>query len=285
MAENPSMKGKVILITGGTDGIGKEAAKQLAMMGGRIVIVGRNPEKTEDVLAELKSIAGNGEVSYLLADLSSQSEIRQLAQDFRDRFDRLDVLVNNAGSVFLRRRLSVDGIEMTFALNHLAYFLLTNLLLDLLKTNAPSRVVNVSSGSHLRGEMNFTDVNLSRGYFFQRAYGQSKLANVMYTFELASRLEGKEVTANCLHPGFVKTNMGAHYNWIVRLLKPLIFRTGIPVEDGAETLVYLASSPEVIGISGKYYYRMKPRDTNPLANDKDGQRRLWELSERMVGYS
>ena len=283
MAEDNRMKGKVILITGGTDGIGKEAVKQLAIMGGTIVIVGRNLEKTENVITELKSITGNKDISFLIADLSAQSEIRNLAQNFRERYKRLDVLVNNAGSVFLRRRLSVDGIEMTFALNHLAYFLLTNLLLDILKASAPSRIVNTSSGSHLRGKINYIDVNLSRGYFIQRSYGQSKLANVMFTFELASRLEGTGVTANCFHPGFVKTNMGVHYNQIVRWLKPLIFQTGIPVEDGAETLVYLASSPEVDGINGKYFYRLKPRRTNPLANDKEGQKWLWEISERLVG--
>jgi NAD(P)-dependent dehydrogenase (short-subunit alcohol dehydrogenase family) len=179
--------------------------------------------------------------------------------------------------------LSADGIEMTFALNHLAYFLLTNFLLDILKASAPSRIVNTSSGSHLGGKINFKDVNLSRGYFFQRAYAQSKLANVMFTYELASHLDGSGVTVNAFHPGFVKTNMGAHYNWLVRMLKPLIFRTGIPVEEGAETLVYLASSPQVAGVSGKYFYRMKPRETNPLARDKEDQKRLWAFSEKMVG--
>jgi NAD(P)-dependent dehydrogenase (short-subunit alcohol dehydrogenase family) len=283
MAESNRMKGKVILITGGTDGIGKEAAKQLSMMGGKVVIVGRNLEKTEKVISELRSVTGNEDVSFLLADLSSQSDIRHLAQNFRDNFGRLDVLVNNAGSVFLRRRLSVDGIEMTFALNHLAYFLLTNLLLDILKASAPSRIVNTSSGSHLRGKINFSDVNLTHGYFIQRSYGQSKLANVMFTNELASRLEGTGITANSFHPGFVKTNMGVQYNMIVRWLKPLIFRTGISVEEGAETLVYLASSSEVDGISGKYYFRLKPRKINPLAHDKEGQKQLWEISEGMVG--
>jgi NAD(P)-dependent dehydrogenase (short-subunit alcohol dehydrogenase family) len=283
MAVDKSINGKVILITGGTDGIGKEAARQLAIMGATIVVVGRSRSKTKRIVDEIISMSGNDRVAYLLADLSSQSEIRKLAQDFRKRFNRLDVLVNNAGSVFLRRRLSADGIEMTFALNHLAYFLLTNLLLDLIKASAPSRIVNTSSGSHLGGKINFHDVNLSRRYFFQRAYAQSKLANVMFTFELASRLEGSGVTVNAVHPGFVKTNMGAHYNRIVRILKPLIFRTGIPVEDGAETLVYLASSPEVEEISGEYFYRLKKRETNPLAQDKDGQKRLWRLSEQMVG--
>lgn len=283
MAGEISMRGKVILVTGGTDGIGKEAARQLAIMGATIVIVGRDRSKSENVVNEIALASGNERISYLLADLSAQSQVRQLAQDFQERFDRLDVLVNNAGSVFLRKRLSVDGIEMTFALNHLAYFLLTNLLLDMLKASAPSRIVNTSSGSHLGGKINFKDVNLSRGYFSQRAYAQSKLANVMFTFELASRLEGSGVTANAFHPGFVKTNMGAYYNWIVRVLKPLIFRTGIPVEEGAETLVYLASSPQVAGVSGKYFYRLKPRETNPLAQDKEGQRRLWALSEEMIG--
>jgi NAD(P)-dependent dehydrogenase (short-subunit alcohol dehydrogenase family) len=278
-----NMSNKVILITGATDGIGKEAARQLAIMGAKIIIVGRNKSKSEAAIEELISISGNNEISYLLADLSSQSQIRQLARDFKERFDRLDVLVNNAGSIFLRKRLSVDGIEMTFALNHLAYFLLTNLLLDILKANAPSRIVNTSSGSHLSGKINFKDVGLSRGYIFQRAYAQSKLANVMFTFELASRLEGSGVTVNAFHPGFVKTNIGVNYNWLVRVLKPLIFHTGIPVKEGADTLVYLASSPQVAGVSGKYFYRKKPRETNPLARDREEQKRLWVLSEKMVG--
>jgi NAD(P)-dependent dehydrogenase (short-subunit alcohol dehydrogenase family) len=252
-------------------------------MGAKIIIVGRNKSKSEAAIEELISISGNNEISYLLADLSSQSQIRQLARDFKERFDRLDVLVNNAGSIFLRKRLSVDGIEMTFALNHLAYFLLTNLLLDILKANAPSRIVNTSSGSHLSGKINFKDVGLSRGYIFQRAYAQSKLANVMFTFELASRLEGSGVTVNAFHPGFVKTNIGVNYNWLVRVLKPLIFHTGIPVKEGADTLVYLASSPQVAGVSGKYFYRKKPRETNPLARDREEQKRLWVLSEKMVG--
>lgn len=285
MSDIQLMQGKVVLITGATDGIGKETAKRLALMGGEIVIAGRNQEKTENVVEEIKSFSGNKKVSYLLADLSSQAQIQQLAEDFRSKFNRLDVLINNAGSIFLKRKLSVDDIEMTFAVNHLSYFLLSNLLLDMLKKNTPSRIVNTSSGSHLRGEINFDDVNLSKKYFFQRAYAQSKLANVMFTIELARRLEGSGVTVNCFHPGFVKTNMAVGDNKIVGFLKPLIFRTGIPVEEGAETAIFLASSPDVDGVSGKYFYKKKERNTSSKAKVVEDQKRLWDLSEKLAGVS
>lgn len=285
MADRKHMKGKVVLMTGGTDGIGKEAAKQFAAMGVELVLVGRNPKKTEYVVDEIKTYSGNDEVTHLLADLSSQAQIRRLVEVFQNKFDRLDVLINHAGSIFLRRKTSVDGFEMTIALNHLSCFLLTNLLLDMLKADAPGRIVNTSSGSHLRGRINFKDINLTRGYFFYRAYGQSKLANVMFTYQLASRLEGTGVTANCQHPGFVRTNMGASDNVLVRVLKPLIFQSGIPVEEGAETLVYLAGSPEVEGISGKYFYKKQPHRSSPLSYKVEAQKRLWELSEKLVGLN
>ena len=283
MSEKKLMQGKVILITGATDGIGKETAKRLAAMGGEIVIAGRNQEKAENVIEEIKSFSGNNKLSYLLADLSSQAQIRQLAEDFRSKYNRLDALINNAGSIFLQRKLSVDGIEMTFAVNHLSYFLLSNLLLDLLKKNTPSRIVLTSSGSHLRGKINFDNINLSKKYFFQSAYAQSNLANVMFTIELARRIEGSGVTTNCFHPGFVKTNMAVTDNKIVGFFKPLIFRTGIPVEEGAETAIFLTSSPDLDGVSGKYFYKKKERDISPKAKDIEGQKRLWDLSEKLVG--
>lgn len=283
MVNGNIMKDKVVLITGATDGIGKEAAKNLAAMDAELVIVGRNPQKTESAVEDIKTYSGNNNINYLIADLSSQVQIRRLVEDFRNKYDRLDVLINHVGGIFLRRRVSVDGIEMTIALNHLSNFLLTNLLLDVLKANAPSRIVNTSSGSHLKGRINFDNINLTRGYFIYTAYSQSKLANVMFSYELARRLECTGVTANCQHPGFVRTNMGASDNVLVRLLKPLIFLSGIPVEEGAETLVYLASSPDLEGISGKYFYKKEARDSSPLSYNVKDQKRLWELSEKMVG--
>jgi len=277
------MKDKVVLITGATDGIGKEAAKNLAAMDAELVIVGRNPQKTESAVWDIKTYSGNNNVNHLIADLSSQIQIRRLVEDFQNKYDRLDVLINHAGGIFLRRRDSVDGIEMTIALNHLSYFLLTNLLLDVLKASAHSRIVNTSSGSHLKGRINFVNINLTRSYFIYTAYSQSKLANVLFTYELARRLECTGVTVNCQHPGFVRTNMGASDNVLVRILKPLIFQSGIPVEEGAETLVYLASSPDVAGINGKYFYKKEARDSLPLSYNIKDQKRLWELSEKMVG--
>ncbi len=285
MSDIQLMQGKIVLITGATDGIGKETAKRLASMGGEIVIAGRNQEKAENVVEEIKSFSGNKMISFLLADLSSQTQIRQLAEDFQSKFKRLDVLINNAGSIFLRRKLSVDGIEMTFAVNHINYFLLSNLLLDMVKKNTPSRIVNTSSGSHLRGEINFDDINLSKKYFFQRAYSQSKLANVMFTIELARRLAGSGVTVNCFHPGFVKTNMAVTDNKVMRFFKPLVFRTGIPVEEGAETAIFLASSPDVDGVSGKYFYKKKEREISPKAKDIEAQKRLWDASEKLLGVN
>ena len=283
MVNGNIMKDKVVLITGATDGIGKEAAKNLAAMDAELVIVGRNPQKTESAVEDIKTYSGNNNVNHLIADLSSQIQIRRLVEDFQNKYDRLDVLINHAGGIFLRRRVSVDGIEMTIALNHLSYFLLTNLLLDVLKASAHSRIVNTSSGSHLKGRINFENINLTRSYFIYTAYSQSKLANVLFTYELARRLECTGVTVNCQHPGFVRTNMGASDNVLVRILKPLIFQIGIPVEEGAETLVYLASSPDVAGINGKYFYKKEARDSLPLSYNIKDQKRLWELSEKMVG--
>lgn len=274
---------RVYLITGATAGIGLATARALAERGGKVVLVGRNPQKGAATLAALQEQTGNSRLDYLNADLSSQAEVRRLAAAFQERCNRLDVLINNAGGAFLRRELTVDGIERTFALNHLSYFLLTNLLLDTLKASAPSRIVNVSSGSHRQARLDFDDLQLSRGYRVMRAYGQSKLANILFTYELARRLEGTGVTASALHPGMVATNIGKNNGWLARLVINLWHLTALSPDEGAETVVYLATSPEVEGVSGKYFVRCRAVPSAPITYDREVARRLWEVSAAMVG--
>src|SRR5215213_2753516 len=232
---------KICLITGATSGIGKATAMGLANMGASVVMVGRDRGKGEAVMAEIKEGSANASVDLMLADLSSQEQVRRLADEFKEAYPRLDVLINNAGVIRSKRITTADGIETTFAVNHLAYFLLTNLLLNVLKASAPSRTVNVASGE--------------QGYKGAKAYSQSKLATVLFTYELARRLEGTGVTANCLHPGVVGTNLGSGvsgvFGFMVRALTPLMKSP----EKGAETSVYLASSPEVEGLSGRYFVK------------------------------
>jgi len=283
MAES-LMQGKTVLITGATDGIGKQAAVELAAMGAKTVLVGRNEDKCIQAVHDVAELSGNSDASYLLADLSSMEEVRQLAHEFIARHDRLDVLINNAGAAFLTRQETREGFEKTFALNHLAYFLLTELLLDLLKGSAPSRVINVSSGSHYRGKIRFQDPHLRRFYLVLNAYSQSKLANVMHTYALARRLEGSRVTANCLHPGLVRTGIFRKVQGVGPTFEKFLFsaRKAISVEEGAETLVYLASSDEVASLSGSYYYKKKARTTSDLSYEVEVQERLWDMSVAML---
>ncbi len=280
-----TMKGKLCVVTGATSGIGRETALALARTGAAVVVVGRNREKSEFTVSSIKKETGNNAVEYMLADLSSQAEIHQLVESFKSRHDRLDVLVNNAGSFFLFRKESVDGIEMFFALNHLAYFLLTNLFLDTIEASAPARIINVSSGSHKRAMINFDDLQNRRGYWGPRVYGESKLANVLFTYELARRLDGTGVTVNALHPGFVATNMGANNGWIVRLVRPLMNLKAIDVEEGARTPVYLATSSEVEGVTGKYFYKCREVSSSEASHDEAVARRLWQVSAEMTGLS
>jgi NAD(P)-dependent dehydrogenase (short-subunit alcohol dehydrogenase family) len=279
------MKGKLCMVTGATSGIGRETAKALARTGAAVVVVGRNREKSEGTVSRIRQETGNPAVEYMLADLSSQAEIRQLAESFKRHHDRLDVLVNNAGGFYLFRKESVDGIEMFLALNHLAYFLLTNLLLDILKVSAPARIINVSSGSHLRATINFDDLQNRRMYIGPRAYGQSKLANVLFTYELARRLEGTGITVNALHPGFVATSMGVNIGWIMRIVRPLMNLMAIDVEEGAKTPVYLATSPEVEGVTGKYFYQCRTVSSSKASYDEAVASKLWQVSAEMTGLS
>jgi NAD(P)-dependent dehydrogenase (short-subunit alcohol dehydrogenase family) len=276
------MKNKICLITGATSGIGQAAALALSQMGATVVVVGRSEERCQNTVANIQRETGNFYVNYLLADLSVQSQVRQLAENFKSRYKRLDVLVNDAGAIFLRRQLSADGIEMTFAVNHLAYFLLTNLLLDTLKTSAPARVVNVASNSHLGQHLDFDNLQLKRGYNPMRAYGRSKLCNLYFTYELARRLEGTGVTVNAMHPGFVHTNMAANNGWLVSLFLPLIHRNSLTPEQGARTAVYLASSPDVETVTGKYFVREREVASDPVSYDQAAAKRLWEVSEKMT---
>jgi retinol dehydrogenase 12 len=282
MREN-GMKGKVCLVTGATSGIGEVAARELARMGAAVVVVGRSSQKCEATLARICQETGSKAVTSLLANLSSMKQVRRLAEQFQESFDRLDVLVNNAGAFFVRRQLSPEGLEMTFALNHLSYFLLTNLLLDTLKATPQARIVNVSSNSHQGHILDFNDLQLKKGYSGIKAYGRSKLANVMFTYELARCLEGTGVTANVLNPGFVATDIWTLKNRLLRfLVKPVMNRIALTPEQGAENILFLAASSDVDGVTGKYFRRMKPAPSTPFSYDEEAARHLWVLSEQLV---
>ena len=277
-----NMNGKICLVTGGTNGIGKSTAQELARMGATVVIVGRDAQKTSHVVQEVRAASRSNSVDSLLADLSSEQEVRRLAAEFKSKYSHLHVLVNNAGGFFMRRQLRSDGIEMTFALNHLASFLLTNLLLDTIKASAPARIINVSSNAHASGKIEFDNLQGERQYG-PKAYDNSKLANILFTMELARRLEGTGVTVNALHPGFVATgfakNNGKVIAALVSLITPLIARS--PAK-GAETSVYLASSQNVTSITGKYFYDSHVIPTAPQATNMVVARKLWEVSAAMV---
>jgi NAD(P)-dependent dehydrogenase (short-subunit alcohol dehydrogenase family) len=273
---------KVCLITGATSGIGKATAMGLASMGASVVMVGRDRDRGEAALADIKEKSANASVGLMLADLSSQEEIRRLAHEIREAYPRLDVLINNAGVIRSERITTADGIETTFAVNHLAYSLLTNLLLDVLKASAPSRIVNVASGEQRNGTIDFDDLQGEKGYKGAKAYSQSKLATVLFTYELARRLEGTGVTANCLHPGVVGTNLGSGvsgaFGFVVRALTPLMKSP----EKGAETSIYLASSPEVEGLSGGYFVKKAEARSSDASYDERIARRLWEASAELT---
>lgn len=280
------MNGKTVLITGATNGIGKATATELAGLGATVVITGRDRARGQAVLEEIRSKTGNSKLDLLVADLSSQAEVRRLAAEFKAKYPRLNVLVNNAGGFFDARQTTVDGLEYTFAFNHLAYFLLTNLLLDTLKASAPSRIVNVSSAAQSSGKLNFDDLQAEKRYSGMAAYNNSKLANVLFTYELARRLQGSGVTVNALHPGVVNTGFGDNsQNALIRGLLWLFKRFTLSPERGAQTSVYLASSPEVEGVTGKYFDNKQAKPSNPLSYDEAAQKRLWDISAALTGLS
>jgi NAD(P)-dependent dehydrogenase (short-subunit alcohol dehydrogenase family) len=276
--------GKVMLITGATSGIGQETALELARLGSRVIVVGRSSDKCEATLVRIERETGSQETDGLLADLSNMSQVRGLARQVQEKYDRLDVLVNNAGGFFMRRSLTKEGFEKTFALNHLSYFLLTLLLLDMLKASAPARIVNVSSNSHYGQHLDFENLQGEKGYNPMKAYGRSKLANILFTYELARRLDGSSVTANALHPGFVATNIfSLNSPLLKKLAEPIMRRIALAPQEGAQTSIYLAASPEVEGVSGKFFVKKQVASSDPTSYDEKAARRLWEVSRRMVG--
>ena len=277
------MVGKICLVTGASSGIGQVTALELARMGATVVMLVRSRERGEAARQAIITQTGNQQVELLLADLASFASIRSAVQELRSRHQRLDLLLNNAGLYMGKRQLSSDGFELTFAVNHLAPFLLTNLLLDLLKASGPSRVVTVSSDAHLGGSNRFDDVRATRGYIGFRAYADSKLANVLFTYELARRLEGSGVTANVLHPGVVRTNFAMETAGLFGVLFGLARPFMLTPEQGARTSIYLASSPEVATVSGTYFVDCRPKKSSPNSYDRAAQSRLWTLSEELTG--
>ena len=284
MAYGTVMHGKVCVVTGANSGIGRVAALELAERGATVVLVCRNEARGAPVLEEMAQRRGSGNATLLTADLSSQRQVRQVAAAFLERFDRLDVLINNAGVAGWGTRLvTEDGLETTFAVNHLAPFLLTSLLLDRLRASAPARVITVSSAAHRNGGLDFDDLQGERHYSGFGAYSRSKLANVLFTRELSRRLEGTGVTANCLHPGVVATGIFRNLPRWMRVVfsSPLV----LSPERGADTMLYLATAPEVDEVSGRYFVRRKPARTSRASQDAAAARRLWEASEALTAAS
>ncbi len=276
-------QGKVCIITGATDGIGKEAAMNLAAMDFTLGLVGRNPDKISSTLAEIQSKTGNDNITFFQADLSLMKEVRTLTEEIQSTFDKIDVLLNNAGAYIVDFGKTDEGFERTFALNHLSYFLLTDLLLDTIKTTPHSRIINVASNAHINTNLDFEDLQGFHGYKGWPAYCKSKLCNIMFTYELGRRLEESDTTVNCLHPGFVNTSFGNNNKLGVRLsLIAAKAVSAINVKKGAKTSIYLASSSEVEGVSGKYFAKCKPKDSSPQSYVVEDQKRLWDISEQLL---
>jgi retinol dehydrogenase 14 len=286
MTGTPLMTGKNVLVTGGTAGIGKATAVGLAALGARVGITGRDRVRAEAAAADIRAASGNPAVDVFTADPSSQAEVRRLAGEVIDAYPRLDVLVNNVGGFWAHRHITADGLEHTFALNHLGPFLLTNLLLDRLTASTPARVVTVSSGAHATGRIDFDDLQGKAEYSGQRAYSASKLANVMFTYELARRLEGTGVTATVLHPGVARTNFGADDPAaFMKVMLPLARPFMKPAAAGAATTIHLASSAQVEGITGRYFANRKPKTSTKASYDTAAAARLWKVSADLVGLT
>lgn len=281
-----SIRGKVCLITGATEGIGRATAQLFASRGARVVIVGREPEKTVSTVERIRRESKNDSVEYLLADLSSMESVRRLASQVIARYDRLDVLVHNAGTFGNERRLSPDGIEVTFAVNYLSRFVLTNLLLPLLKRSARSRVIHVNGAYHFKGRIDFEDLNMERGYSMDAANARSKLADILFAYSLAGRLEGTGVTVNCLHPGVVRTDSllrNASVPLYQKALYWLVRWFFIPPERAAEKILFLSESESLDGVTGKYFVDNKAVPSSPSSYDVGLQKRLWSLSAKLTG--
>ena len=281
----PSMDGKIAMVTGANDGIGRATALGLARLGATVVMVCRDPQRGRTAQEQIKFESGHDAIELMLADLASQAAIRQLAADYARSHARLHVLVNNAGVNVKQRTVTADGIELNFAVNYLAPFLLTRLLTDTLKLSAPSRVINVASAAEQMGRIDFDDLMSVRKYSALRAYCQSKLATVLFTYELAHRLESSRVTVNCLHPGVIRTKIThgmSGWGAVIALVgRPF----AAPPERGAETVLYLASSPLVEGVTGKYFEDRRQKTSSPRSYDVETRQRLWQISELLTGWT
>lgn len=274
----------VAIVTGANSGMGKATSVELARTGAAVVMLCRNRARGEEALNEVRSLSGNNSIEMMVCDLASQKSIENFCREFKKKYSRLDILVNNAGLMSSKRHETADGYELQFGVNHLGHFLLTNHLLDMMIASAPSRIVVVSSGAHKAGKIHFEDVNLKKNYSSFKAYSQSKLANILFTHELAERLKGTGVTVNCLHPGVVATGIGINRDtglgkFIYRLSKLFMESP----EKGAGTAIYLAISPDVEGVTGKYFYRKKPIQSSKRSYNKDDAKKLWDMSEMMTG--
>jgi len=276
------MKEKICVISGANSGIGYITAKSLAMQGAKIVMVCRNKEKGNTAMAEIKEKTKNSDIELFIADFSSQKEIRRVAQEISAKYPVIDVLVNNAGAIQEKRTETVDGIETTFATNHLGYFLFTNLLLQNLKAAPKARIVSVASAAEKMGKLNFDDLQTKINYSSMKAYSLSKLTNIVFTYELAKRLKGTNITANCLHPGVVKTEFGKELNGFYRFMFSIFRPFMRNSEKGAETMIWLASSPEVEGVTGKYFVDKKQKKSQPDSYNENIQKKLWEISMQMT---
>lgn len=277
-----SMQGKVCLVTGSNSGIGKVTARELARLGATVVMVCRNRAKGEAAQAELKAATGSEKLDLIVADLAEQVDVRRVAEEFKQKYTQLHILVHNAGCINSKRRVTSEGLEATFAINHLAPFLLTELLLDTLKASAPARVINVSSMAHMNGKIDFKDLQGTQRYSSWKAYGQSKLAMVLFTYELASQLKDTGVTVNALHPGVIASNfdagLGSFARWGWKLITPFI----ASVDEGAQTTLYLATSPEVEGVTGKYFAKQKEQKSSHLSYHEPTRLRLWQVSKDLT---
>jgi NAD(P)-dependent dehydrogenase (short-subunit alcohol dehydrogenase family) len=277
------MRGKAVVITGGTSGIGEVAAETLAKMGARIVLVARDKSRGEATLARLRDCAPGVAHSVYFADLARLAEMKRVAAQIADQEPRIDVLINNAGALFATRRLTEDGLECTFALNHMAYFVLTEGLRERLSASRPARIINTASAAHQGATLDFDDLQSAKSFRAMKAYGRSKLCNILFTRELARRLHGTGVTANCLHPGFVATRFGDQSGGAISRLVWLAKFFAISPAKGAETIVYLASSPDVAATTGQYYYKCLPTTPSSWAQDDRSALLLWQRSAALAG--
>lgn len=279
MKENLDMNGKVVMITGANSGIGKETAIELAKMGANIVMVCRSRKRGEKALEEIKEMANSEKIELYIADLADQRSIRSMVERFKKSHDKLHVLINNAGVMLSKRTTTPEGYESTFAINHLGHFLLTNLVLDMLKASSSARIINVSSSAHKFAKLNFDDIDNEHKYRGYRTYANSKLFNILFSYELARRLEETGITVNALHPGVIRTNLGKNNtNKLIKLMSFIFRLFMMSPEKGARTTVYLASSPEVENVNGKYFVNRKQKKSSKISYEQTLQNKLWEIS-------